>query len=85
MWGGIIALANEQRMAGGKTSLTGSDVAIYAMAGSTDSSGASQYGYFFFDVTTGNNGGFSATPKYDEVTGLGTPATPNLVPGLAAW
>jgi len=30
-------------------------------------------------------GGFSATPKYDEVTGLGSPITQNLVPGLAAY
>jgi subtilase family serine protease len=85
MWGAIIALADEQRTTTGKTSLSGSDAAIYSIAGSTDTAGLSMYGYFFFDVTTGSNGGFSATPKYDEVTGLGTPETANVVPGLAAW
>jgi subtilase family serine protease len=85
MWGAIIALANEQRSSSGKATLTGSDTALYSIAASTDSSGASLYGYFYFDVSAGSNGGFSATPKYDEVTGLGTPATVNLVPGLAAY
>jgi len=85
MCAAVIALADEQRKTGGKTSLTGSDTALYAIAGSTDNSGPALYGDFFFDVTAGNNGGFSATPKYDEVTGLGTPATVYLVPGLAAW
>jgi kumamolisin len=81
MWSAIIALANQQR----PSSLTGSDNALYAIAGSTDSSNASLYGYFFFDVTSGSNGGFSATAKFDEVTGLGSPVVANLVPGLGAW
>jgi subtilase family serine protease len=85
MWGAITALANEKRVASAKSTLSGADVALYKMAGSTDSTGASLYGYFFFDVSAGSNGGFSAAPKYDEVTGLGTPATANLVPGLAAY
>lgn len=85
MWGAIIALANEQRGSSGKTTLTGSDTALYSIAGSKDNSGAPLYGFFYFDVSTGNNGGFSATPKYDEVTGLGSPVTFNLVPGLAAY
>lgn len=85
MWGAIIALANEQRINAGKLPLTGSDAALYAIAGSTDPNGVSLYGYFYFDVTAGSNGGFGATPKYDEVTGLGSPVTPNLVPGLAAY
>ena len=80
MWAAIIALANEQR----GTPLTGSDSALYAIAGST-ANDSSLYGYFFFDVSSGSNGGFSATAKYDEVTGLGTPVAPHLVPGLAAW
>jgi subtilase family serine protease len=83
MWGGVIALANEQRLNAGKAALTGSDAALYSLAGSTDSTGASLYGYYFFDVSAGSNGGFSATAHYDEVTGLGTPASVNLVPGLA--
>jgi len=85
MWGAILALANEQRVAAKKATLTGADSVLYTIAGSTSSSGSALYGYFFFDVTAGNNGGFSATPKFDEVTGLGTPVTVNLVPGLAAY
>jgi subtilase family serine protease len=82
MWGGVIALANEQRLNAGKAALTGSDAALYSLAGSVDGAGASLYGYYFFDVSAGSNGGFSATAQYDEVTGLGTPATVNLVPAL---
>jgi subtilase family serine protease len=85
MWGAIVALANEQRVSSIKPTLSGADAALYKIAGSTNSSGASLYGYFFYDVSAGSNGGFSATPKYDEVTGLGTPATVNLIPGLAAY
>jgi subtilase family serine protease len=85
MWGAIVALANEQRSSTGKKSLTGSDAALYSIAGSTDNGGAPLYGFFFFDVSAGSNGGFSATPKFDEVTGLGSPATVNLVPGLSAY
>jgi subtilase family serine protease len=85
MWGAVTALADEQRVAAKKTTLSGADVPLYLIAGSTSSTGASLHGYFFNDVTSGSNGGFSATPKYDEVTGLGTPITQNLVPGLAAY
>ena len=85
MWGAVVALANEQRVAAKKTRLSGAATPLYQMAGSINSVGASLYGYFFNDVTSGSNGGFSATPKYDEVTGLGTPITQRLVPGLAAY
>jgi subtilase family serine protease len=78
MWAGVVALTNELRIKAGKTTLTGADSALYALAGSVNSSGIPQYSYYFFDVTTGNNGGFSAVPKYDEVTGLGTPIVPNV-------
>ncbi len=85
MWGAVVALANEQRVAAKKSRLSGTDKPLYQMAGSLNSLGASLYGYFFNDVTSGSNGGFSATPKYDEVTGLGTPITQKLVPGLAVY
>jgi subtilase family serine protease len=48
------------------------------------------YAADFYDVTTGNNQadpsvpGYSATPGWDPVTGLGTPNAANLVPALAA-
>jgi subtilase family serine protease len=48
------------------------------------------YAKDFFDVTTGNNqadpsvSGFSASPGWDAVTGLGTPDAANLIPDLVA-
>jgi subtilase family serine protease len=50
----------------------------------------SNYGSYFFDVTTGNNQadpsvlGYQASTGWDPVTGLGTPNAANLVPALAA-
>ena len=50
----------------------------------------SNYGHYFYDVTTGNNQadpsipGYPATRGWDPVTGLGTPNAANLVPALAA-
>ena len=35
--------------------------------------GGMDYTFFFRDVTKGNNGGYDALPKYDFVTGLGSP------------
>ena len=85
MWGAIVALSDQQRVSAKKSTLSGADVPLYLIAGSFDATRTSLYGYFFNDVTSGSNGSFSATPKYDEVTGLGTPITQNLVPGLAAY
>jgi subtilase family serine protease len=51
---------------------------------------SSDYGKYFYDVTTGNNGpdpsipGYNASTGWDPVTGLGTPDAFNLVPALAA-
>lgn len=48
------------------------------------------YANDFYDVTTGNDQsdpsipGYSATPGWDPVTGLGTPNAANLVPDLAS-
>ena len=75
MWGAIIALANEQRKASGGSNLTGSDAALYTLA-------SSQYSLYFFDVSSGSNGGFNAGANYDEVTGLGTPIVPNVAADL---
>ena len=56
--------------------LSGADAKLYGLAGS------SSYSYYFFDVSSGNNGGFNATARYDEVTGLGTPVVPNVATDL---
>jgi subtilase family serine protease len=76
-WAGLIAIADQGRVAAGGTTLTGPTQtlpALYSLP-STD----------FNDVTAGSNGGFSAHAGYDEVTGLGTPKANLLVPALAAY
>lgn len=85
MWAALVSLANERRQAVPKPTLSGANPALYGLAGSIDGTGNSLYGYYFFDVSAGNNGGFSATPRYDEVTGLGTPNALNLVPALGSY
>jgi len=48
------------------------------------------FGTYFYDVTTGNNGadpnvpGYNAVTGWDPVTGLGTPDADTLLPALAA-
>lgn len=81
MWAGIIALTNELHLAAGTPALTGSTAALYRLAAKTSSTGASYYSYYFFDVTAGSNG-YSATPRFDTVTGLGTPIVPNVATDL---
>ena len=76
-WAGLIAIANQGRVASGSVTLNGSSQtlpAIYAIP-SAD----------FHDVTTGGNSGFNAGPGYDLVTGLGTPRANLLVPDLASY
>src|SRR5579862_2745361 len=83
-WGGIIALANQQRAATGKGPLGFANPALYANAGA------------FHDITSGDNAlfsdpdsppqiaGYSAGTGYDLTTGLGTPDVAKLLPGLVA-
>ncbi|WP_233096019.1 S53 family peptidase [Alicyclobacillus sp. SO9] len=78
-WSGLIALADQ-----GRTSpLTSRDAIsqIYNLAGTTGSTG---YNKYFHDITQGNNGGYSAQPGYDLVTGIGSPQANNLIPALTA-
>ncbi len=79
-WAGLIAIANQGRVAEGGTTLNSSSnptqtlSALYSLP-PTD----------FHDITVGNNGSFKAAPGYDEVTGLGSPIANLLVPDLAAY
>jgi len=76
-WAGLIAIANQGRVASGSSTLdgrNGSLSAIYAIS-QTD----------FHDVTTGGNGGFKAGAGYDMVTGIGSPKANLLVPDLVAY
>jgi subtilase family serine protease len=69
-WSAMIAIANQGRVAAGKTVLDGYSQTlpyIYAMSTGTDGSQT------LFDVTSGSNGVGSAGPGFDLVTGRGTP------------
>ncbi len=66
LWAGLIAVANQQN---GKTAgfLQPQIYAAKAKSG-------------FRDITSGNNGSFSAGPSWDACTGLGSPITTTLIP-----
>jgi subtilase family serine protease len=63
-WGAILAVADQGRLALGATTLDGPSQALPALYALPSGD--------FHDITSGSNGGFSAGPGYDEVTGLGT-------------
>ncbi len=76
-WAGLIAVADQGRVAEGGTTLDGTSQtlpALYALPAAD-----------FHDITSGSNGGFSAGAGYDEVTGLGSPVANFLVPDLAGY
>jgi len=79
-WAGLIAIADQ--MAG--RDLGYINTALYQIANNP-----AMYASDFFDVTVGNNQtssipGYSASPGWDAVTGLGTPNVANLIPDLIA-
>lgn len=76
LWAGYAALANQQAVAAGKSTLGFLNPAIYAIGKS------SSYGNDFHDITSGSNGAFSAGAGYDLVTGWGSPNGQNLINDL---
>ncbi len=79
-WAGLIAIADE--MAGHDLGYI--NPALYQIAANP-----AMYANDFYDVTTGNNQttsipGYSASPGWDAVTGLGSPNVANLIPDLIA-
>ena len=70
LWAGLIAVANRQN---GKTAGLLQPQIYAAKARSA-----------FRDITSGNNGSFSAGPGWDACTGLGSPITTALIPLLGA-
>lgn len=83
LWAGFCALANQQSLATGGTSVGFLNPALYAIAAGPG------YNDCFHDTTTGNNIGshtaglYYAVPGYDLATGLGTPNGTNLINFLA--
>ena len=81
-WAGLVAIAAQVN--GGGLGLI--NPALYKLA-----SDPGTYANDFYDVTVGNNGafapdvpGYSNSPGWDPVTGLGTPNAANLIPDLVA-
>jgi len=80
-WAGLVALADQ--INGGGLGLI--NPALYEIA-----SDPAMYANDYYDVTVGNNQadpnvlGYSATPGWDPITGLGTPNAANLLPDLVA-
>ncbi len=74
-WAALVAIADQGRALAGKGALDGASQTLpmlYKLPASD-----------FHDVTTGSNGGFSAGPGYDLVTGRGTPVANLVVAALA--
>jgi kumamolisin len=69
LWAGLVAVANKQL---GKP-VGFIQPAIYAAKAAAG----------FNDITSGNNGAFSAGPGWDACTGLGSPSATKLIPLLA--
>ena len=76
-WAGLIAIVDQGRALEGKPSLDGPSQTLPALYGLPS--------HDFRDITSGWNGGFTAGPGYDEVTGLGSPVANLLVPALIAY
>ncbi len=78
-WAGLIAVANQGRVAAGNTTLnSGSDPtqalhALYSLPAAE-----------FHVITSGYNG-FTARAGYDMLTGLGSPVANLLIPGLVSY
>lgn len=79
-WAGLIAIADQ---------MAGRDLGYINPALYTIASNPAKYAADFYDVTVGNNQttsipGYSASPGWDAVTGLGTPNAAKLLPDLIA-
>ncbi len=77
-WAGLIALADQGRVAAGEATLgtvgpTAAPAALYSLSASD-----------YHAVTSGSNG-YSAGAGYNLVAGLGTPVADRLIPDLVTW
>jgi hypothetical protein len=83
MWGGLIAIADQGRLVDGQPVLN--TISNPAAGNKTEALPLLYQApkSDFHDIVSGNNGGYSATTGYDEVTGIGTPIANLLIPYLA--
>jgi kumamolisin len=81
MWAAYIALANQQAVAAGDSTLGFINPTIYAQ---NESGGAltSAYTTDFHDITSGTSGSYSAVTGFDLVTGWGSPNGAALINAL---
>jgi subtilase family serine protease len=82
-WAGLLALANQQSVAAGKSTLGFVNTKIYNIGVS------STFASDFHDITSGSNkpdegsgAGFKAVAGFDLVTGWGSPQGPALINAL---
>ncbi len=75
-WAGLVAMANEQAVSAGGTTLGFLNPKIYHIGV------GSAYDTNFHDITSGSNGQYSAVTGFDLVTGWGSPIGPNLIDTL---
>ena len=68
LWAGFASLINQQSAQYGKSTIGFINPTIYAIA-----KNSLAYSSCFNDITSGNNGTYSAGPGYDLCTGLGSP------------
>jgi kumamolisin len=71
---GLAARINSARLSAGKAPIGLFNARIYSLTGTAN----------FRDITSGDNGGFTAGPGHDLVTGLGAPLLDTLLPTLVA-
>jgi subtilase family serine protease len=76
MWAGYLALANEQAVANGESTLGFINPSLYTIGL------GSSYDTDFHDITSGSNG-FAATTGYDLASGWGSPNGSGLINSLA--
>ncbi|WP_371517838.1 protease pro-enzyme activation domain-containing protein [Kitasatospora sp. NBC_01300] len=76
LWAGYAAQFNQKAKAAGQPVLGEANPKLYAVANSSNYSGA------FHDVTSGSNQDFPAGTGYDQVTGWGTPIADGLTTAL---
>jgi subtilase family serine protease len=77
-WAGLIAMLNQKRIANGATPIGFLNPSLYNIGT------GSSFGSDFHDITSGNNGQYSAVVGYDLVTGWGSPKAVNLINSLAS-
>ena len=75
-WAGFIAMANQQSLEHGGSTLGFLNPAIYAIGV------GSGFDNDFHDILSGSNGGFNSVMGYDLVTGWGSPSGPDLIDAL---